>query len=60
MKKACKQCRVLVDGGVCPLCNNSDFTTNWNGRITMLDAEKSAISKKLGIKANYDFAIKAR
>ena len=60
MKKACKECRVLVDGGVCPICKNSDFTTNWSGRITMMDAEKSAISKKLGIKANYDFAIKVR
>ena len=60
MKKACKQCRVLVDGGICPVCKNSDFSTNWNGRITMMDAEKSAISKKLDIKHNYDFAIKVR
>ena len=60
MKKACKQCRILTDGGVCPICKNSDFATNWNGRITMIDAEKSAIAKKINITVNGDFAIKVR
>ena len=60
MKKACKQCKILVDSGVCPICKNSDFGTGWNGRIMILNAEKSEIAKKVSLQANGDFAIKIR
>lgn len=60
MKKACKQCRILLNGGTCPLCKNSDFSTSWNGRISMLDASKSSIAKKLSIADDGDYAIKVR
>ena len=60
MKKACRQCKVLVDSGVCPICNNSDFSTSWNGRLTIIDPEKSEIAKKLEIKKSGDYAIKVR
>ncbi|MAG16246.1 DNA-directed RNA polymerase subunit E'' [Candidatus Woesearchaeota archaeon] len=60
MKRACKDCKILVDAGACPLCKNSNFGTNWNGRITVINAEKSAIAKKLTISKNGDFAIKVR
>jgi len=60
MKRACKQCKILVDTGVCPICKNSDFSTSWNGRITVINAEKSQIAKKMLVKTNGDFAIKVR
>lgn len=59
-KKVCKQCKVFVDGGECPLCKSSQFTTNWQGRIHILDANKSGIAKKIGIKVKGEYAIKAR
>lgn len=60
MKKACKQCRALVDGGVCPVCKNSDFGNTWNGRFLVLEHSKSAIAKRMAISANGDFALKVR
>ena len=60
MKKACRQCRALVEGGSCPVCSNSDFATSWNGRITILNQEKSAIAKRLALTKNGDYAIKVR
>ena len=60
MKRACKECKILIDTGLCPICKNSNFGTSWNGRITVINAEKSAIAKKLTISKNGDFAIKVR
>mgnify|MGYP001599541975 FL=1 len=60
MKKACKKCRLFIDGQECPICHNSNFTETWKGRITILDADKSEIAKKVGIDIKGEYAIKVR
>jgi len=47
-KKVCKRCRIFVDGPECPACKTAAFSTNWQGRITILDVNKSEIAKKIG------------
>lgn len=59
-KKVCKKCKIFVDGPECPICKGNQFSTNWQGRITILDPEKSAIAKKIGIKHKGEYAIKVR
>lgn len=59
-KKVCKKCKIFVDKDVCPICNGNQFTTTWNGRITILNPEKSEIAKKLEIKKEGEYAIKIR
>lgn len=59
-KKLCKNCRVFVDGELCPLCNGSQFTNSFQGRINILDPEKSEIAKKTGMTASGEYAIKIR
>ena len=51
---------MFVEGNECPIYKATDFTTNWQGRLTILDAEKSAISEKVSIKVKGEYAIKAR
>ncbi len=60
MKKVCKKCRIFVENQECPLCHNSNFTETWKGRITILDAEKSDVAKKVGIEVKGEYAIKVR
>ena len=60
MKKVCKKCRIFVEGQECPLCHTTNFTETWKGRITILDAEKSEIAKKVGITVKGEYAIKVR
>ena len=60
MKKVCKKCRLFVEGNECPLCKGNQFTTNWQGRINILDARKSEIAGRIGIQVKGEYAIKIR
>lgn len=57
-RKVCKDCRIFVDGKACPICKGSHFTTNWKGRITVIDPKKSDIAHKVGIKRHGEYVIK--
>jgi DNA-directed RNA polymerase subunit E" len=57
-KKACKSCKYLFDGQKCPACDSDKFTDSWKGKIIVLNAEKSEIAQKTGIKVKGEYAIK--
>jgi DNA-directed RNA polymerase subunit E" len=59
-KKCCKRCKIFVDGGECPVCKGSTFSTNWQGRIFIVDPAKSAIAKKIGVEIKGEYALKCR
>ena len=59
-KKACKKCKIFVDGSECPICKGSNLSTNWQGRISILDPDKSDIAKKIGIAVKGEYAIKVK
>jgi DNA-directed RNA polymerase subunit E" len=59
-KKVCKTCKILVDGDKCPLCKNANFSTNWQGRIYVVDPKRSQIAEKIGLKAKGEYAIKVK
>ena len=59
-KKICRKCKLFVEGDVCPVCKGNQFSTSWQGRLTILDANKSIIAKKLGIATKGEYAIKIR
>ena len=60
MKKACNNCKIFVAGEKCPICNGSDLSESWKGRIYIFDAERSEIAKKLEIKRKGEYAIKTK
>ncbi len=59
-KKVCKKCRIFVEGGECPLCKGNQFSTNWQGRVNVVDANKSDIAKQCGWTVKGEYAIKCR
>lgn len=59
-KKACKNCKMFVEGDKCPSCKGNAFSTTWQGRIAILDADKSSIAKKMGITVAGEYAVKVR
>ena len=59
-KKVCKGCKIFVDGNVCPIGKGNQFSVNWQGRLNILDANKSGIAEKMSIKVKGEYAIKSR
>ena len=59
-KKACKSCKALTEKDECPICKSKKFATTWQGRITILNEEKSDIAKKINIDKKGEYAIKVR
>jgi len=59
-RKACKTCKIFVEGNECPICKGNQFTLNWKGRIYIIDANKSEIAKKMGTPVKGEYAIKVR
>ena len=59
-RKACKKCKIFVEGPECPVCKGKKFSTNWQGRINILNSEKSDIAKQIGIKIKGEYAIKVK
>lgn len=59
-RKACKQCKLFVEGPKCPACGFESFSDAWQGRIYINDAERSQIARNVNIKAKGEYAIKVR
>ncbi len=59
-KKACRKCKIFVEGEECPICGTSNFTNTWQGRLYITDVAKSEIAQKLGVKVKGEYAIKVR
>ena len=51
---------MFIEGNECPVCRTSQFSTNWQGRLHIIDASKSVIAEKIGIKSKGEYAIKVR
>lgn len=59
MEKACKRCRRLVKGNICPACKDSELTKTWKGILVVFDAE-SELAKEAGITAPGKYAVKVK
>lgn len=56
-RKACKQCKRIVEKNICPVCKTTDLTSNFKGIVVIFDAE-SDLAKKLGITAPGKYALR--
>ena len=59
-KKVCKKCKYFYEGNECPVCKSNQTASTWQGRLNVLDSNKSAIAGKIGIKVKGEYAIKVR
>lgn len=55
---ACKKCKAITIGKVCPICKSTELSPNWSGIILIFDAEKSLIASTLDIKKAHKYALK--
>ncbi len=59
-EKACKRCRLITTGSICPECKTATLTAEWTGFVVVLDPGGSEIAKKLGIRKPGKYAIEIR
>ena len=57
-RKACKKCKIIVEGSVCPICKGNQFADSWKGRIFIMDPDKSEVAKRVGLTVKGEYAIK--
>jgi len=58
-EKACKICRRLLKGNLCPTCKSSELTSNWKGVLVIFNAE-SEIAKEAGMTAAGKYAVRIK
>ncbi len=57
--KACRNCKAVIpeNENKCPYCGSTDFSDEWYGLIIVIDPEKSALAKALGLSRKGIYAI---
>jgi len=60
MKRACNNCKIITSGEKCPICQSTDLSDSWKGRMYIFDVERSEIAKKLEIKLKGEYAVKTK
>lgn len=58
--KACKNCRFISNGPVCPNCKSTNLSDDWSGLVVIMDAETSEVARRMGINAPGRYAIRVR
>ena len=55
---ACRKCKCVTIGKVCPICKSSDLTPDWQGAVLIVDPANSVVAKSLGITEKGKYALK--
>ncbi len=59
-QRACRNCRLLIYGSVCPNCKSTSLTDDYSGLLIVIDPEKSEIAKKAEITKSGRYTLKVR
>ncbi|MGI0027275.1 MAG: transcription elongation factor subunit Spt4 [Nitrosopumilaceae archaeon] len=55
---ACRKCKFVTVGKVCPNCKSADLARDWSGAILIVDPATSVVAKTLGITVMGKYALK--
>jgi DNA-directed RNA polymerase subunit E" len=55
---ACRKCKCVTTGKICPACKSSDLTPDWQGIVIVANPEESRIAKTLKITVKGKYALK--
>lgn len=58
--KACKNCRFISAGPVCPNCKSNNLSDDWSGLVVIMDPSRSEVAKRMGISAPGRYAVRVR
>jgi len=55
---ACKKCKALTMGKMCPVCKSTELSKDWFGILLIFDPEKSKVASTLEISVSHKYALK--
>lgn len=55
---ACKKCRAITVGKVCPICKSTELSSDWSGTIVIFDSKNSLVASTLQISTPHKYALK--
>jgi DNA-directed RNA polymerase subunit E" len=55
---ACRKCKCITVGKVCPVCKSSDLTPDWEGIVLVVEPANSRVAQTLGITVKGKYALK--
>ena len=58
--RACRYCKNINEGSVCPVCRNTEFSDDYSGLLVVLDPENSILAEKLDTNESGNYALKIR
>ena len=50
MSRACRNCKIIIEENVCPICKGTDLSDDYSGLLIVLDPEGSKMAQKIEIK----------
>ncbi len=57
-QKACKNCKAIYEGTKCPSCESTESSTDFKGKVSVINPEQSEIAQHLQIKKQGFFALR--
>jgi DNA-directed RNA polymerase subunit E" len=58
--KACKNCRYISNGPICPNCKSTNLSEDWSGLVIIVDPNASEVAKRMSISAAGRYALRVR
>jgi DNA-directed RNA polymerase subunit E" len=58
--RACRNCKLITDENICPVCKGTEFSDDYSGLLIVLDAKNSILAEKLETEENGVYALKIR
>jgi DNA-directed RNA polymerase subunit E" len=55
---ACKKCRAITIGKVCPVCKSTELSSDWSGTIVIFDSKNARDASTLQISTPHNYALK--
>ena len=60
MSRACRNCKIIIEENVCPVCKGTDLSDDYSGLLIIFDPESSKMAQKIDIKKEGRYALKIR
>jgi DNA-directed RNA polymerase subunit E" len=57
-EKACKNCKRIYEGSVCPSCEGKEVSESFKGKVEIVNPEKSELAKNLKVNKKGVYAIR--